>query len=1009
MKKKLTLIILISLFLIAAKAQHTLEYTQADKPFYDGKSLFDQRKYAASYRAFEMFLETTSPTNAGMIQEAQYYLASNAYELRQANAETLLRTYVVKNPYTPYWARTQYMLGMLEFEKKDYQKALDFFRNINETDLSIKEMTDYLFVRGYANLATGNTQKALDIFKTLKAMNLPHQPTAIYYTGYSEYLLGNYDAALQDLQKIEHHPDFNDLAPYYITQIYYAKKDFAEMEKRATVLLKNNPENINNAELYRMIGEKAYADGHYAKAIENLKKYEKIFPQVLRNDMYYLGASYQKNNQPEEAIKYLSKVTTLQDEMAENAYLQLGNAYVSLNEINNARMAFETAVRTNFNNSVREDALYNYALTTYASDAPFGEAVSAFEQFIKEFPNSKNIDNAYHYLATTYLTSNNFTSAYASIKKIKNLPPQLRDTKQYLEYRLGTDAFVAGNYTNAVRAFTQAIQSSPSGKHLTDVYYWRGESYYRLGDYTKSASDLTRFLSLPDVAKNPNYTQAFYSLGYAYFGQKKYSKSINWFLKYLDKTPNKDTQIYADALNRLGDAYFSNRYFGKADEYYQKAQSNSINGDYSLFQSAYMDGLQNNYRQKISKLEKILTQAPNSTYGDDALYEIGRSYLMLEDNNKAIDAYKRLISRYPNSNLSPKAQLELGLVYFNLKDYGNAIPAFKDVVALYPASEEAKTALQSLETIYINTNRVDEYLGYTKSLGMSAESETVQRADSIMFIAAENLFLAKQYHKAIESLNSYLKRYCPSGKNCHTARFYLAESYYLTNEKTKASDEYNKVIAMRGNPNVEVAALRTAEITFDQKKYAEALRSFKILERVAQSVENKNIARLGVLRTSYFLNNSEATTQIATDIIKDPASTDAMRAEAFLNRAKVYAAKQKLNDALKDLLEIEIDTRLSIGAEVKFALADTYFKLNRLNDAENEVLDFAKRGTPHQYWLARSFIVLADVYIQKGDDFQAKQYLLSLQKNYTEPDDVQSEINKRLKSINLRAKSKVIN
>ena len=105
---------------------------------------------------------------------------------------------------------------------------------------------------------------------------------------------------------------------------------------------------------------------------------------------------------------------------------------------------------------------------------------------------------------------------------------------------------------------------------------------------------------------------------------------------------------------------------------------------------------------------------------------------------------------------------------------------------------------------------------------------------------------------------------------------------------------------------------------------------------------------------------------------------------------------------------MNIDTRTSIGAEAKFAFSEVLFKLNRLNESEKEVLDFAKKGTPHQYWLARSFIVLSDIYIQKGDDFQAKQYLLSLQKNYTVKDDVQEMIAERMAKIDGRSKERVI-
>ncbi|MPN54991.1 hypothetical protein SDC9_202670 [bioreactor metagenome] len=112
---------------------------------------------------------------------------------------------------------------------------------------------------------------------------------------------------------------------------------------------------------------------------------------------------------------------------------------------------------------------------------------------------------------------------------------------------------------------------------------------------------------------------------------------------------------------------------------------------------------------------------------------------------------------------------------------------------------------------------------------------------------------------------------------------------------------------------------------------------------------------------------------------------------------------------MDDLKILSGDTRTSNGAEAKYLLAAVYFDQGNYSNAEKEVLDFAKKNTPYQYWLARSFIVLSDVHIKQNNDFQAKQYLLSLQRNYKVNDDVQGMISSRLASISQREKSKVIN
>ena len=238
------------------------------------------------------------------------------------------------------------------------------------------------------------------------------------------------------------------------------------------------------------MGEIAYDKRDYIKAVGYLKEYEKISPQVLRNDMYLLGLSYYQTKDYANSVTYLSKTTTIADEMTENAYLHLGNAYVRLNDKTNARLAYEAALRTNFNKSVREEALYNYALTTYETTTAFGESITAFEQLLNEFPNSKYTAKAYDYLATVYMTTKNYEAAYQSILKIKNPTARLLETRQYLLYQIGTEAFTQNNLPIAIEYFTLSLQSSATGKYSAESLFWRSEAYYRNGQPDQSIADL---------------------------------------------------------------------------------------------------------------------------------------------------------------------------------------------------------------------------------------------------------------------------------------------------------------------------------------------------------------------------------------------------------------------------------------------------------------------------------------------------------------------------------------
>ena len=69
--------------MLIAQAQQTMIFTHADLLFEQGKDLYNQRKYAASFRSFEEFLNTADKIQAGQRHEAEYFMIANAYELRQ--------------------------------------------------------------------------------------------------------------------------------------------------------------------------------------------------------------------------------------------------------------------------------------------------------------------------------------------------------------------------------------------------------------------------------------------------------------------------------------------------------------------------------------------------------------------------------------------------------------------------------------------------------------------------------------------------------------------------------------------------------------------------------------------------------------------------------------------------------------------------------------------------------------------------------------------------------------
>ncbi|MDQ3099746.1 MAG: tetratricopeptide repeat protein, partial [Bacteroidota bacterium] len=70
----------------------------------------------------------------------------------------------------------------------------------------------------------------------------------------------------------------------------------------------------------------------------------------------------------------------------------------------------------------------------------------------------------------------------------------------------------------------------------------------------------------------------------------------------------------------------------------------------------------------------------------------------------------------------------------------------------------------------------------------------------------------------------------------------------------------------------------------------------------------------------------------------------------------------------------------------------------KYKDAEKEVFELVQRYPAYDHWKARAFILLADVYVQLDDRFQAKATLQSVINNSDEPELV-AQAKQRLQAI----------
>jgi TolA-binding protein len=986
--KTIQILIFLPLFILIhlqSKAQETAYFKDVQKDIDVAKDLYEHGKYNAAFRQFEIIQQQVNEKSE-LFSEAEYYKSVSALKAGHTPGGKMVDNFIEEHPESPYINQAWLNLGDYQFDKKQYLNVIRSFSHVDRSDISDEERVKMQYQTGYSQLMEGNNEQAATEFYAIKDGNSFYSKPATYYWAHVMYLDENYESALQGFSKLNGDLTYSKVIPLYVSHIYYKQQKYDEVVKYTTSII-NDVEPDHKAELSKIIGDSYFHLRDYASAIPYLETYHGTSGPKTREDNYLLGYCYYNTGSYDKAAPLLEMASKGDDEMAQNALYHLADSYIKLNEKEKASVAFGAASELDFNDKIKEDALFSYAKLTYElSYSPFNETIKAFDRYISLYPNSERNAEAYRYLVDVYMVTQNYADAINSIEKIKVKTPAVLRAYQRVTFYRGLELFNNLAYNQAIDFFDISLENgSYSRDFKARALYWKAEALYRVGDYNSSVSAYNQFLVTPGAFSLAEYQNAEYNLAYAYFKLEDYDQAVSHFRKYVNAMKGKRTEKMADALNRVGDYYYLKTDYTRAIQNYRQSYDMKIyEPDYALFQMAFCQGLERNLTEKINNLERLLADFPESDYEDDALYELGRAHERLGQNFEAAKQYQQIVENYSQGSYYRKALLQLGLINYNDGNFPQALKQYKEVAEKYPGTEEAQAAMLGIKNCYVEMNNVDEYFAYANRIGSGA-SVTSSEQDELSYQAAERSYMAGN-SGATGQLQRYLQQF-PNGKYALNAHFYLAEALYKEGKYSDANVNYSYVASQPNNIFSEPALSRASELTFNAKDYAQALELFNRLETVANNKWNVLKAYTGEMRCNFKLENYPLAINAAEKLKKSEVVDESLVREANYIIGKSNYLLEKFDQSLPGLKEIAADTKLEQGAEAKYLIAEIYFQQGKIDQSEKEIMDFISKGTPYQFWLGKAFLLLSDIYLDKGDEFQAKHTLSSMIENYGNNND----------------------
>ncbi len=978
------------LFPSLLNAQHSRQFDSYPLIFQQGIELIQKEMYGAAKEKMDSFLKMEADAHNVLVAEAQYYSLLCAVQLNMKDANLQIENFAKQYSSSAWIPRVNFLEGRFLFEQKRYSEALAAFEKVDASSLAEFEAAELNYKAGFCLMRQNNIEKALQHLALAKEVKGAYQQPAIYYYGHLQYLQENDEEAAAHLEKLAQSPQYKRIVPQYLLHIKHRKGDYLYVTAEAEHVL-GLTDNKHRPDILLLVADAWYKTDNFSKALEYYTKLDaQGRPRLSREHSYQKAICLFKAGNYSEAIMLFEGVAaSAEDALAQNASYHLGLAYNETEQKTFARNAFLKAHKLTANQEISEESLFNYArLSMEANADPYNEAVSLLEKYVDD--GGKRQDEAADLIVQLYLHSKNYDAALASIEKRKSRNPQLEKIYQQLSYNTGINFFQQNNYAKAIEYFTR-LEADNTSDFGAKALFWKAEAQLQSAQYANAIQSLKKLESHRSDEAKRLISQAAYQSGYAHFQLKQYPQALNYFKKFTGSGAI-DEAMKADSWLRIGDCHFIQKQYRQAIEAYNQVAGSQLPGsDYALLQNGLSYGAQGRFNDKITALDKLVKSHPSSFYYDQALYEIGSTNLIMNDPQNAIVFFDKLVRERPRSVYARDAMHKTGLIYFNNNQNDKAISHLKKVIEMYPGTEDARQAMNTLKAVYMDMNRLDEYISLSQKLGIGSISQSEE--DSLAFTIAENFYLEGHHQKALESLQQYIQKQT-NGAYLLKAHHYRYQLLLLANRTDEALQSLNYIIDKKGNPYAEQALLHSARIRYDAQQYAEAEALYNELYELSGQPEERMEALEGKMKSAYFTAKHATAIESAQLLLASPAATASQKLQANYIAAKSLFDTNRTEEAKQYLSQVSKNEGGQLGAEAAYITARISYNSNKLEEAENQIFDLSEKYAAQDYWVAKGFLLLADVYVKQNNIFQAKETLKSIVDNYKGEDLKQEAVRK---------------
>ena len=868
-----------------------------------------------------------------------------------------------------------YEYGKSEFYKNRFKAAVKFLGIINKKN---DEINFLLGVSEFNNKNFEQSRKYLDLVNDEIYFNRKN-----FYLGVISYLNDEFDSSLEFFKK-SNDDDLENKYLQYLISINFLLKNYEEV-----ILFENrlNLEVENIDYCFFFIAKSYFILEKYDKVVDILSKLESKIDR--EDEISFMIAYSQYMNGDYELSKSLFKELSYSSlKYSQFSSFYLGMIFLDEKNYNLAKNYFYASYKKEDNSEYTKKSLINYAKSNYEL-GDYDLSIAVLNKYKKSYPN-ENFTEVDDLLSENYFMTNNYSRIISYLNSKGNISENDKIKFQYVTYQKGVGEFNRGNFKSSIKYFDLSKKYNLDSEIYIKSSLNKSEALFIGNLYKEAVNELLGIINL-----NMNVElrkKIFLQLGYSYFNLNEYLNASKYLKNYLDLKDNKLSSKDIDPILRLADSYYASKNFNSSIKYYNTALQNSdINRNYIIYQIGLCYYGLDDFTKSIEYMDKVILNSEKSL-DDDAIFRKAQIYFENSEFDKSIINYNLIIDEYKYSEYISYSFLNRATSYFNLKSYDQAEDDYLYVLKNISDEKIQSQAILGMQKIVSFTNNFTQLNSLiTEYKNRFPDNDNVLK---IQFDNIRNLYFNQKY----DDLISYVDEIFSQDEqvfNKYETNYYLAESFFKTNKYEKASPVYETLLDSVNSKYFSRSLNRLAQINLNQKNYNRSLNYFKKLEKNSKNNRERIDSYIGSLTNYYYLKNYDSVHFYSSQINSFDKISFNNRNKINLLSAKSFLDSGDITKGIDKLLTTINLVNDESAAEANYLLAKVFYSQSQKNQALETLYALNENFSNYDYWVGKSYLLIADIFISMNEGFQANATLESLIDN-TDIDEI------RIKALELK-------